>query len=176
MGDGPSAVLGGGGASMGSEVTEQMAVPGAGGATLGDLTETVEAAIRGSDAHAYQAGLARGELLGQKCLRCAKLTFPPSGSCDDCGSSAVEWARLSGRGTLLFATRAPACHPHLEGIGDYVYGHIHLYEGVVVQAIVTGAPVTPKVLRALFEHGTIPVVASLMKTGDLPVLAFAEVH
>jgi uncharacterized OB-fold protein len=158
---------------MGREVTVQMAVPGAGGAPLGDLPETAEAAIR-----VYYAGLARSELLGQKCLRCAKLTFPPSGGCDHCGSSGVEWARLSGKGTLLFATDdpAPECPPRLEGIGDYVYGHIRLDEGVVVQAIVIGAPVTSKALRALWEHGTIPVVAIFMKTGDLPVLAFAEVH
>jgi uncharacterized OB-fold protein len=163
---------------MGSELTEQMAVLGSGSATLGDLPETAEATIQGSDGQTYHAGLARGELLGQKCLRCAKLTFPPSGDCDHCGSSAVEWVRLSGRGTLLFATHdlAPAWHPRLEGIGDYVYGQIRLDEGVVVQAIVTGAPETPRALRALFEHGSIPVVATLMKAGDLPLLAFAAVH
>lgn len=163
---------------MASVLTEPMAVPGVGGATLGGLPEAAEATVQGADVEAYQAGLTRGELLAQRCLTCAELTFPPSGGCDHCGSSAVEWARLSGRGTLLFATHdlAPAWHPRLEGVGDYAFGQIRLEEGVVVQAIVTGAPVTPRVLHALFEHGTIPVVATLVKTGDLPLLAFAAVR
>ena len=137
---------------------------------------TAEATVRKSDIQAYYEGLARGEFLARKCRTCQKLTFPPTGCCEHCGSFAVEWATLSGKGTLLFATHniAPACHPRFEKIAPYVYGHVRLAEGVVVQAIVEGTPATPEGRRALFERGPVPVVATVMKMDDLPVLAFAE--
>lgn len=120
-----------------------------------------------SDVRAYCDGLARGELMARRCLTCAKVTFPPAGTCEHCGSFSVEWVRLSGKGTLLFATPDQRVTPH-------AYGHVRLVEGVVVQAIITGTAVTPGVLRALSEHGTVPVVATVIRTDDgLPVLAFA---
>ncbi|HEU4383631.1 MAG TPA: zinc ribbon domain-containing protein [Anaeromyxobacteraceae bacterium] len=133
-----------------------------------------EAAVPISPVQAYCEGLGRGELVARKCSRCARITFPPADSCEHCGSYDVEWATLSGRGTLLFATPDPTNgHPHLASAAPGVYGHVRLEEGVVVQAVVTGTPVTPGVLRALSEHGTIPVVAAVLKTDDgLPVLAF----
>ena len=82
----------------------------------------------------------------------------------------VEWATLSGKSTLLFAIPDERIAPH-------VYGHVRLVEGVVVQAIVTGTAVTAGVLRALSEHGTVPVVATVLRTDDdLPLLAFAPLH
>lgn len=129
-----------------------------------------------SEIKAYYDALAKGELLARRCTSCRKYTFPPTGCCEHCGSFAVEWARLSGRGTLLFATHniAPACHPRFEKIAPYVYGHVQLEEGVIVQAIVRGVPATPEALREVFERGEVPVVATVMQTDDLPVLAFTE--
>jgi hypothetical protein len=39
---------------------------------------------------------------------------------------------------------------------------------------VTGIAPTPDALRKVFERGELPVVASVMKRDDLPVLTFAE--
>ncbi len=126
-----------------------------------------EATVHDPDIQAYCDGLARGELMARRCLRCAKVTFPPAGTCEHCGSFMVEWAALSGKGTLLFAA-------HDERIAPNVYGHVRLAEGVVVQALVIATAVTPGVLRALSEHGSIPVVATVMRTDDdRPILAFA---
>jgi len=132
--------------------------------------------IQGSDIRAYYDGLEKGVLMARRCTKCAKITFPPTACCEHCGSFAVEWVALSGKGTLLFATHniAPACHPRFEKIAPYVYGHVRLEEGVVVQAIVTGVAATPDALRKVFERGEIPVVANVMNMDDLPVLAFAE--
>lgn len=129
-----------------------------------------------SEIEAYYDGLSKGDLMARRCTACGKYTFPPTGCCEHCGGFALEWARLSGRGTLLYATHnvAPACHPRFEKLVPYVYGHIRLEEGIVVQAIVTGIPATPEALGEVFSRGEIPVVASVMQTDDLPVLAFAE--
>lgn len=122
----------------------------------------------------YYEGLADGVLRSVECHKCGKHTFPPTGCCEHCGSWEVEGTELSGDGTLLFASHniSPACHPRFENIAPYVYGHIRLKEGNIVQAIVLGVEATPKALRALFERGPVPVRAETLKMDDLPVLAF----
>ncbi|MDE2611606.1 MAG: hypothetical protein KGL61_18700, partial [Burkholderiales bacterium] len=85
-----------------------------------------------------------------------------------------EPAELSGEATLLFATHniTPACHPRFEKIAPYVYGHLQLKEGPIVQAIVLGVKATPQDLRELFERGPVPAKAETLQMDDLPVLAF----
>lgn len=123
---------------------------------------------------AYYEALADGAFLGAVCKDCGRYTFPPTGCCEHCGSWQVERAPLSGDATLLFATHniSPACHPRFETIAPYVYGHIRLKEGPIVQAIVLGVKATPQDLQRLFERGPVPVKAEMLQMNDLPVLAF----
>lgn len=51
----------------------------------------------------YRDGLARGELLYQRCERCAAAVFYPRVLCPHCGGAALSWRRSSGRG-LVYAT------------------------------------------------------------------------
>lgn len=122
----------------------------------------------------YYDGLREGVFRAMRCSACGLYTFPPTGCCEHCGSWAVEGAEISGEGTLLFATHniAPACHPRFEAIAPYVYGHIKLKEGNIVQAIVLGVQATPERLHALFKRGPVPVKAETLAMEDLPVLAF----
>lgn len=122
----------------------------------------------------YYEGLAKGVFRAIRCQACGKHTFPPTGCCEHCGSWKVEPVELSGEGTLLFATHniSPACHPRFEKIAPYVYGHIRLKEGPIVQAIVLGVQAAPADLRRLFERGPVPVTAEALPMDDLPVLAF----
>lgn len=122
----------------------------------------------------YYEGLASGVFRAIACKSCGRYTFPPTGCCEHCGSWNVEPAELSGEGTLLFATHniTPACHPRFEKIAPYVYGHIQLKEGPIVQAIVLGVKAAPEDLRQLFERGPVPVKAEMLQMDDLPVLAF----
>lgn len=122
----------------------------------------------------YYEGLAQGVFRAIKCQACGKYTFPPTGCCEHCGSWQVEPVELSGEGTLLLATHniSPACHPRFEKIAPYVYGHVRLKEGPIVQGIVLGVKPTPGDLRRIFELGPIPVKAETLPMDDLPVLAF----
>jgi len=122
----------------------------------------------------YYEGLAQGAFRAVTCKSCHGYTFPPTGCCEHCGSWDVEPVELSGDGTLLLATHniSPACHPRFETIAPYVYGHIRLKEGPIVQAIVLGVKPTPGDLRALFERGPVPVKAETLRMADLPVIAF----
>ena len=132
-------------------------------------TSTSQSAIE-----AYYQGLEKGKLKAKRCKDCREYTFPPTGCCSHCGSWSLDWAELSGRGTLHYATHniTPACHPRFEPIAPYVYGHIVLEEGIIVQAIIQGVKATPKDLNELFRKGPVPVKADIMKMNDLSVLAF----
>lgn len=54
----------------------------------------------------------------------------------------------------------------------YVYGHLRLREGPIVQAIVDGVKPTAEALHELFNRGPIPAKAHTLVMDDLPVLAF----
>ena len=123
---------------------------------------------------AYYEGLASGAFLASACQRCSRLTFPPTGCCEHCGSWDIELRTISGHATLLYASHniTPACHPRFERIAPYVYGHLRLAEGPVVQAIVLGVQATPQELQRLFERGPVAANAEVLQMDDLPVLAF----
>ncbi len=135
----------------------------------------MEQATQGANAiRAYYEALATGSLLASVCLDCGGHTFPPTGCCEHCGSWKVELQPISGEATLLYATHniTPACHPRFEKIAPYVYGHLRLKEGPVVQAIVLGVEPTPQQLQRLFDRGPLPARAETLRMDDLPVLAF----
>jgi uncharacterized OB-fold protein len=135
---------------------------------------SANAELQPSMLRSYYEGLAKGVFLGAICKSCGAYTFPPTGCCEHCGSWDVAPAELSGDATLLYATHniTPACHPRFEKYAPYVYGHLKLKEGPIVQAIILGIEATPKALRALLERGPVPAKAETLKTDDLPVIAF----
>lgn len=122
----------------------------------------------------YYEGLAKGVFRAITCKACGGYTFPPTGCCEHCGSWDVTQVELSGNATLLLASHniSPACHPRFEKIAPYVYGHIRLKEGPIVQAIMLGVDPTPQALKILFERGPVPVKAETLQMDDLPVLAY----
>ncbi len=71
------------------------------------------------DSAPYWEAAARGELQMQRCTSCRRWRFPPRSRCPHCGSDAMAWERVSGRGTVysfvvahppllaVFAARVP---------------------------------------------------------------------
>lgn len=55
---------------------------------------------RDLDTAPWWAGTDSGELLVQKCARCARLRWPPRPICNECHDSAHEWVAATGRGTV----------------------------------------------------------------------------
>jgi uncharacterized OB-fold protein len=43
----------------------------------------------------------RGELRLQRCGQCGQLTWPVAEGCEYCGSAALTWERMSGRGRIV---------------------------------------------------------------------------
>lgn len=52
------------------------------------------------DSAAYWEAAARGELRMQRCASCRAWRFPPRPRCPHCGSDAMAWERVSGRGVI----------------------------------------------------------------------------
>lgn len=122
----------------------------------------------------YYEGLKQNAFRAVSCKQCNGVTFPPTGCCEHCGSWEVEGMELSGDATLLFATHniSPACHPRFEQMAPYVYGHLRLREGPIVQAIVLGVEPEPAALHALFKRGPVAAKAQAIAMDDLTVLGF----
>jgi uncharacterized OB-fold protein len=83
----------------------------------------------------FRDGLAKGELLIQKCNDCSQLNLYPRHACPFCQSISLGWQRASGRGTLHSYTVLRMGAP--EGFEDelpYALGVVKLEEGVQLLA------------------------------------------
>ncbi|HVM66280.1 MAG TPA: zinc ribbon domain-containing protein, partial [Acidimicrobiales bacterium] len=52
------------------------------------------------DGQPWWEGLARGELLVQRCERCGRLRWPPRALCGECGALEWAWQTASGAATV----------------------------------------------------------------------------
>ena len=82
------------------------------------------------EARGYWEALQRHELYVQRCRDCGVFRFPPRAVCPACLSSAIEWVRASGRGTVYSFTvtrqnQAPGFRDEL----PYVLAIVELAEG-----------------------------------------------
>jgi hypothetical protein len=97
-----------------------------------------------------------GELRAQRCTACGTLRHPPRPTCARCGSTAVEWQLLSGRGKVYtYAISHQAVHPALQDLVPLTVLIVELDEGLrLTSNLVAGsAPVeigTP--VEAVFER------------------------
>ena len=82
-----------------------------------------------ADAVFFWEGVARGELLGQRCADCKKLTHPPRPMCPACHSVRRETVKLSGRGRV--ASWVIPRHPAPVGFAEApIVALIELEEGI----------------------------------------------
>jgi uncharacterized OB-fold protein len=94
------------------------------------------------ESRGYWEALARHELYVQRCRDCGTVRFPPRAVCTQCMSSATEWLRCSGRGTVYSFTvthqnQAPGFREEL----PYVLAIVELAEGPrVMTNVVECAP------------------------------------
>jgi uncharacterized OB-fold protein len=93
------------------------------------------------ESRGYWEALARHELYVQRCRDCGTVRFPPRAVCTGCMSSATEWLRCSGRGTVYSFTvthqnQAPGFREEL----PYVLAIVELAEGPRVMTNVVECP------------------------------------
>ena len=97
------------------------------------------------DAAFFWDGVARGELLGQRCADCSRLVHPPRPMCPSCHSLRRETVRLSGRGKV-YSWVIPR-HPAPVGFAESpIVALIELEEGIRLVSNVI--EVSPEKVRA----------------------------
>jgi hypothetical protein len=111
------------------------------------------------ESRGYWEALARHELYLQRCRDCGRLRFYPRALCPACLSSATEWVRSSGRGTVWTFTvthqnQAPGFREEL----PYVLAVVELEEGVrMMTNVVCCAPEAVRIgmrVEVVFEDVT----------------------
>ena len=87
----------------------------------------------------FWAGCARHELVLQRCAACDATVFYPRSVCPHCFSDRLDWAPVSGRGTLYSYTvaRRPT-HRKLADRVPYVIAIVELDEGPRMTSTVVG--------------------------------------
>ncbi|WP_428390995.1 Zn-ribbon domain-containing OB-fold protein [Lichenicoccus sp.] len=86
----------------------------------------------------YQSYLRQGAIHLQRCRACTgPVIFPPRTLCPRCGSTKLEWAPISGKGTVYSAT---VIHQRPERGGDYSIALVDLAEGARMLSSVRGMP------------------------------------
>jgi uncharacterized OB-fold protein len=105
----------------------------------------------------YFEGARQGKLRLQKCDDCDSWMFPVRKRCQTCGSTQLQWADASGRGTVYsHAQLRREYHPRHSGRLPLVMAQVDLDEGVRVMTNLIGVePAAVKVgmnVAVTFEH------------------------
>ncbi|MFB4306847.1 Zn-ribbon domain-containing OB-fold protein [Actinomadura sp. GTD37] len=133
-------------------------------ALLRPQTGDVPHAVPGPVTRPFWEGCARGELLFQRCGRCAATAFPPSEHCRECQAREQRWEASAGRGVLYSWTivHRPVT-PAFET--PYAAAVVTLDEGYQMLTNIIGT--SPGLLRA-----DLPVRVSFHRAGTGPWLPY----
>jgi uncharacterized OB-fold protein len=96
--------------------------------------------VADTDSRPYWEGLARGELLIQRCEACQRNIFYPRSICPHCFSDRLAWVKASGKGTIYSYTVAHTAFGVFAAEAPYVVAIVELEEGVRMMTRLVGAP------------------------------------
>jgi|GEM_PF-5173554 len=113
----------------------------------------------------YQRALRQNQLLGASCQKCQHTHFPPKSRCPRCDAFHLLPLHLSGRGQLYAAEIS-------QNPGELSLGRILLEEGFWVRALLVGDFRDPARLSAPMHDGAIDVIARVLCTQGVAILAF----
>jgi len=87
---------------------------------------------------AYKKNIQEENFKAYKCTSCGAVINPPSGSCYSCGGNIMEWATVSGKGTLIAFTIINIAPEEFQKEAPYYIGIVELEEGTRVTARLKG--------------------------------------
>ncbi|MFW9909880.1 MAG: Zn-ribbon domain-containing OB-fold protein [Candidatus Thorarchaeota archaeon] len=109
---------------------------------------------------AYKKYIREENFHAYKCADCGAIIALPSGTCYSCGSTKLEWAKVSGNGKLVSFTVIHVAPEAFQAEAPYFIGIVELNEGSRVTCRLKGFDVnnpsevvlgTPVILD--YEHG-----------------------
>lgn len=120
------------------------------------------------EAQPFFDALKEHRLVVQCCADCGALQHPPQAMCRSCGSTALDWAEMSGKGVVYsYVVTHQAVHPALVGHTPLATVEVELAEGphvtsnlvdVPPEAVTIGTPV-----EVVFEEVRAGVVLPLFR-------------
>ena len=118
----------------------------------------------------YYDDLKKKKLTGLKCSKCGSYTFPPKPTCMNCGSFKMNFAKMSGKGTLNVYSVINFPGGEFQKIAPYAYGNVTLKEGPAINVMIKGVDL--KDPESGNKKCPMPVVASVKKVGTKHVIVF----
>ena len=123
------------------------------------------------ESRGYWEALGRHELVVQRCRDCSIWRFPPRAVCPACLSSATEWVRVSGRGTVYsFTVTHQNQAPGFRDALPYVLAIVELAEGPRLMTNIVGcAPDAVRIgmpVEVVFEDVTPEITLPLFRPAD----------
>lgn len=122
----------------------------------------------------YEA-LDQGKLVGFKCQRCGAWEFPPVYCCNNCSSTDMEWAEISGKAKMLdfVLPGAVSSNPENAALMPYCMASVQLEEGPSFYAIVKG--VSKKNKPEMNKKLPVPVKAEIIQRDGFRTIVFSVV-
>jgi uncharacterized OB-fold protein len=107
------------------------------------------------DSRPYWEGVARGELLIQRCDACGRAVFYPRSVCPHCSAGQLVWERASGHGTVYSCTVVHQAYGPFASQAPYVVALVDLDEGVRMLTRLKGGSDVVQIgvrVRVVFER------------------------
>ena len=105
--------------------------------------------------------LDNGKLMGMKCNRCGAYEFPPVPVCNNCSSTDLEWAEMSGFGEMVSFDFTFQLTPNFAPYQSTYHAMVKLDEGPTIISWLVG--VEPGKFDELFEKQPLKVKMEAQK-------------
>jgi len=86
----------------------------------------------------FYDNLKKGKLMGLKCPKCNTHSFPPKGTCNQCGNPDLEGAQMSGKGKINVYSVLNYPGGEFQAVAPYAFGLVKMAEGPVYYTMVKG--------------------------------------
>ncbi len=93
-----------------------------------------------SDSRVFWEGIARHELLIQRCEACQRYVFYPRACCPHCFADTLAWVRSEGIGTIYSYTVVHQAYGPFARQVPFVVAIVQLQEGVRMMSRIVGSP------------------------------------
>lgn len=124
-------------------------------------------------AKTFYDGLAKGKIIGIKCSKCGKYTFPPLPACRECRSRNIKFVEMSGEGKLFYYSKTMLPALKFAKEPPAAYGLVQLREGPVFFTKINNANISSnEKIKEGNEKLPLSVKAKITKAVGMNIVTF----
>ena len=121
----------------------------------------------------FYDSLSEGKIIGVRCNKCKKYTFPPLTVCRECGSRDIKFVKMSGEGKLLYYSKTMLPAKKFANEPAAAYGLVELKEGPVFLTKINNADISSaEKIKEGNEKLPLPVKAKIKKAVGMNIVTF----